>query len=385
MGYRLPLERSHQLSSASAVQSGALLYVYENETTTAVQLYSDRDTLSTAANPIAADSAGRFPVRYVAARSLLTLVCKTSDGTTLWSDDDIDPGLGATQALLVAGDTLTGPLIDAPRSDIAGASTTNLASATSNFVRVTGSGATITALGTLASGARFALQFAGANTLTHNATSLILPGGANITTAANDVAVFRSLGSGNWICESYNPATGLAAALYGLTSSVAELNILDGVLATATEINRACDVSTRGVAVGGTALSLTEAAHDGKTIRLDHTAAASTVTLPAATGSGARFKLIVTAVNTNNHLVKVPDASNVMRGVVTMLDNDSNAATAYAATGTDDTITLNGTTTGGQIGDWLEFEDIAANTWHVTGMLLVPAGSNVADPFSATV
>jgi hypothetical protein len=143
--------------------------------------------------------------------------------------------------------------------------------------------------------------------------------------------------------------------------------------------------SARMISVGGTALTLTQATHDARTIKLDHTAAASTVTLPDATGSGMIFEFIVTAVNTNNHLIKVPDASNVMKGVVMMLDNDSNAATAYAASGTDDTITLNGTTTGGQIGDWLRLVDIAADTWHVSGALLVPAGSNVADPFSATV
>jgi hypothetical protein len=143
--------------------------------------------------------------------------------------------------------------------------------------------------------------------------------------------------------------------------------------------------AARMVSVGGTALTLTQATHDGRTIKLDHSAAASTVTLPDATGTGMVFEFIVTAVNTNNHLIKVPDASNVMKGVVMMLDNDSNAATAYAASGTDDTITLNGTTTGGQIGDWLRLVDIAADTWHVSGALLVPAGSNVADPFSATV
>lgn len=155
--------------------------------------------------------------------------------------------------------------------------------------------------------------------------------------------------------------------------------------ATSTEVARTCDVSARLVSVGGTALSLTEASHDGKIIKLDHTAAASTVTLPDATGSGAVFTLIVTAVNTNNHLVKVPDASNLLKGSVNILDNDSNAQTAYAASGTDDTLTLNGTTTGGQIGDWIELVDIAADTWAIRGQLVVPAGSNVADPFSATV
>ena len=48
--------------------------------------------------------------------------------------------------------------------------------------------------------------------------------------------------------------------------------------ATAVEITRACDVSARMVSVGGTALTLTVATHSDKIIKLDHTAAASTVT-----------------------------------------------------------------------------------------------------------
>jgi len=44
--------------------------------------------------------------------------------------------------------------------------------------------------------------------LTHNGTSLILPGGQNIQTANGDTAVAMYLGSGNWQVISYNRATG---------------------------------------------------------------------------------------------------------------------------------------------------------------------------------
>ena len=54
------------------------------------------------------------------------------------------------------------------------------------------------------------LRFAGALAFTHNASSLILPTGANITTAANDVAVLVSEGSGNWRCAAYTRASGEA-------------------------------------------------------------------------------------------------------------------------------------------------------------------------------
>jgi hypothetical protein len=53
-------------------------------------------------------------------------------------------------------------------------------------------------------------------TLTHNAASLILPGGSNITTAAGDCASFLSLGSGNWCCTKYVKASGAPVQINGL-------------------------------------------------------------------------------------------------------------------------------------------------------------------------
>ena len=50
--------------------------------------------------------------------------------------------------------------------------------------------------------------FDGALTLTHNATTLILPGGASITTAAGDVALFIQDSSDNVYCLVYEPASG---------------------------------------------------------------------------------------------------------------------------------------------------------------------------------
>lgn len=93
-------------------------------------------------------------------------------------------------------------------ADIASATTTNLANATGWYIHVTGT-TTITGFGTVDAGQPALIRFAGALTLTHNATSLILPGAANITTAANDVAFMMSLGSGNWQCISYSRASGV--------------------------------------------------------------------------------------------------------------------------------------------------------------------------------
>lgn len=93
---------------------------------------------------------------------------------------------------------------------LASAATTDLGSVPGRYVSVTGT-TTITALGTIKAGTIKYVKFAGILTFTHNAASLILPGAANITTAAGDTAIMVSEGSGNWRCLSYTRA---AAAPY---------------------------------------------------------------------------------------------------------------------------------------------------------------------------
>ncbi|MBL9034630.1 MAG: hypothetical protein JNN33_07705 [Rhodospirillaceae bacterium] len=95
-------------------------------------------------------------------------------------------------------------------SDIASAATIDLGAADGQYVKVTGA-ATITALGTVNAGVMRWVEFTGALTLTHNASSLKLPGAANIVTAAGDVGCFVSLGAGNWKCLGYFPASGIGA------------------------------------------------------------------------------------------------------------------------------------------------------------------------------
>ncbi|MFA5941409.1 MAG: hypothetical protein WC809_18810 [Sinimarinibacterium sp.] len=119
-----------------------------------------------------------------------------------------DGGAGAA----FTGGTLTSPLNYAPTDTIASATTTDIGAADSNYISITGT-TTITGLGTIAAGALRFVTFAGALLLTHNATSLILPGGANITTAAGDSAAFVSLGSGNWRCLVYTKANGYAVRI----------------------------------------------------------------------------------------------------------------------------------------------------------------------------
>lgn len=81
--------------------------------------------------------------------------------------------------------------------------------ASGSYFSVTGT-STITTIASTNSwnGRQIVLVFAGALTFTHNASTLILPGGANITTAAGDAAHMVQEGSGIWRCAGYERADG---------------------------------------------------------------------------------------------------------------------------------------------------------------------------------
>lgn len=113
---------------------------------------------------------------------------------------------GASAGLVTS---FSGPVNYIKGGDLASASTVNIGAATGNYVHITGT-TTITAFDTVQAGTIRIINFEDALILTHNATSLILPSGANITTATGDMAVFVSEGSGNWRCISYSLASGLA-------------------------------------------------------------------------------------------------------------------------------------------------------------------------------
>ncbi len=165
---------------------------------------------------------------------------------------------------------------------------------------------------------------------------------------------------------------------------------LAGVDVTASIASKVNDAA-RYVAAGATK-TLTVAANNNQVIKLD-TLAGSVVTLPAATGSGAKFKFLVTVLATSaSHKVQVANASDFMVGVINGARIDSaNTVLGFAAanSGTvatnSDTITLNRTTTGSvTVGEWIDVEDVAANTWAVNG-LLTATGALFATPFTAAV
>ena len=91
-----------------------------------------------------------------------------------------------------------------------------------------------------------------------------------------------------------------------VTATAAELNIMDGVTATASEINGVADASARVVSTTATALSLTVASHADRVVLVNtNSTGACTLSLPAASGSGAKFTVINNIAQTQGSVVVI--------------------------------------------------------------------------------
>jgi hypothetical protein len=109
-------------------------------------------------------------------------------------------------------------------------------------------------------------------------------------------------------------------------------------------------------------LTVTAAAHAGKVVTLNR-AAGIAVTLPAATGTGARYDFVIGTTVTSNTTTITRAGSDTMAGNARQT-GAAGAATAFnTASGT--VVTLNGSTLGGFVGDRVVLTDIAAAVWQV--------------------
>jgi hypothetical protein len=154
-----------------------------------------------------------------------------------------------------------------------------------------------------------------------------------------------------------------------------------GLAATQTFTNKTLTspVVNNAMIAGGSTLTLTAAAHDGKTIALD-TAAGTTITLPAATGSGAVFTFVVTvAATSNQHRIVVVGNDAFYGGI--FQGNDTDNTTVMWPTAADaDQINMSGTATGGVKGARYIIIDGVADGWSVIGWS--DASGTEATPFA---
>lgn len=155
---------------------------------------------------------------------------------------------------------------------------------------------------------------------------------------------------------------------------------LGGLLATVAEINRAADVSTRIVSTTAASLAITLVGHDSKVVVLASTHT-QTITLPAATGTGAKFKFVVSVTGTDgSKVIQRAGAGDNMTGVCIINSTATGSVDGFLTTATDNVITLNNTTSGGIMGTTVEIIDVAASLFLVS--VVAAMSGTVTTPFS---
>jgi len=119
----------------------------------------------------------------------------------------------------------------------------------------------------------------------------------------------------------------------------------------------------------------------GNVISLD-AAAGLTATLPASTGKGDIYEAFVgTTVTSNNYIIQVANSTDILAGAVHLTTDIG--GTSMPTSTTSDTITMNGSTTGGLRGTWLRFKDVKSGFWALEGGIICTGTE--ATPFSAAV
>lgn len=216
-------------------------------------------------------------------------------------------------------------------ADVASAATIDLDACTGDLVDVTGT-TTITAI-TLRRGQERTIRFTGILTFTHGA-SLVLPGSTNITTAAGDYAVVRGYAAGVVRCVGYFKATGGPTVLLA--------SMLPRTL-------------TRQLTTSGTSIDFT-----------------------GISALARRITIMFEGVSTNNTdipCIQLGDSGGVeTSGYTHLITELQPTANANSSTGTNFALAVAATwaasdTITGQL--ILTLSDESANTWILSGMLLI--------------
>jgi hypothetical protein len=149
------------------------------------------------------------------------------------------------------------------------------------------------------------------------------------------------------------------------------------------------------VANGTNTLTLDVANYAGRTLRTND--ATLIITLPAIVATpdpvtsgpgadpntinnlGATYRVFVET--TASALAIKTNGTDKFVGSIMMVDTDSSGAVSgYAPAASNDVINLDGSTTGGIAGSWIEITAVDANKYFVTGILL--GSGSVATPFA---
>lgn len=122
----------------------------------------------------------------------------------------------------------------------------------------------------------------------------------------------------------------------------------------------------------------------GRTIALNRAAGGVTATLPASTGSGFSYEFIVgTTLSSGSYVVRVANSTDIMAGYAVVAQDAGDTLVMFETAADSDTITFNGTTTGGLRGARIRLTDLASGLYAVE--VITAATGTEASPFSATV
>ena len=270
--------------------------------------------------------------------------------------------------------TLLGAMNWVKGSDIASAATINLTTATGNAVHVTGT-TQIDAV-TLGSGMWRLVIFDGILTLAHSATANNLPGGANITTAANDRALYWSDGTTVY-CAAYQKASGKAV----VAPAVGEVTGYGTGVATALAVN----VGSAGApVVNGGALGTPSSGNLANCTGYPNTlilgtpqasTSGSAITFTGIPAGTKRVKVMFNGVSTTgtaNIKIQLGDAGGVettgYSGTVSNSGGDTNFTTGFDIDFGNAAAVIYGTLT-------LDLAVAASFTWVGTGLFSSPDSS----------
>lgn len=221
-----------------------------------------------------------------------------------------------------------------------------------------------------------------------------------VYSTANATVAFTYKGKENmsyrWRCVAYTSGTAVTTAVdedkilyerrdrFGNVLQTLKQSgaVLPGTLEVTGALTLDAGATANAPVLAGTTRTLT-AADNGKTFLLDH-ASGSAVTLPAATGTGNKFRFVndVTAPTTPFHKILTAPATDFFMGTLLGASNTAPAGDVWSADITaSNEILLNGTTSGGLLqGDYIEVEDVASGFWAVRGV--VTQSGVVITPFA---
>jgi hypothetical protein len=382
--------RARPLSSTTlTVIPNATLTFYFSGTTNLAPIYATSSTTGAQlANPISADGSGLFPVIYVDPNVTYRTILKDVNGVT---KEDTDPAVEYQ------------PIVSQAQTTIASAGLTDLGTAGSNNVFITGT-TTINSFGASASTNNpiYYVRFASVLTLTQS-SNLQLPGGANIATQANDTAIAEYFGTGTWQILSYNRSGAATSASYSQLTVGAPAS---GVALTVNSALGSPAIAVTGSASSSNVLQLTAGSAGGAGVTyidsVNSWVAGGGLLTPGLwsvydfTRSVEVFKVNTTGNFTVNSPVSGATitanttAGTVFRGTdgTVLLDAQINSSTGYLGTASNHAlafITNNTTkTTLGTGGNWVFAAPTSQDTLYVNGFVTTNGRTITTDVASAT-